>query len=112
MNILELQKTVFLYMYGAKDRALINGEKKMTFEDFNRLTYIASSLKLAELEIYIWQCNQDRFKSELNDLAEEAIKEKADAATKKYTGWLMDFCEASPNNRLKEALSGWLEVIM
>lgn len=79
-------------MCGAEDRALINGEKKMTFEDFNRLTYIASILNLNELEISSWQCNKDRFIAEIDDLAKEAIKERADAATKKYTGWLMEFC--------------------
>ena len=112
MNTLEIQKIAFLYMCGAKDRALINGEKKMTFEDFNRFTYIASSLNLDKLEIYIWQCNKDRLKEEFGDLVEEAIKEKADAAMIKYTGWLMDFCMTAPNNRFKEALSRWLDVTM
>lgn len=112
MNTLEIQKTAFLYMCRAEDRALINGEKKMTFEDFNRLTYIAYSLNLDKLEIYIWQCNKDRLKEEFGDLVEEAIKEKADTATKKYIGWLIDFCMSALNNRLREALSGWLDITL
>lgn len=109
MNILEIQKTAFLYMCGAKDRALINGEKKMTFEDFNRLTYIASSLNLNELEIYIWQCNKDRFKEEFDNL-DEPTKEKTDLEMIKYTDWLLKFCGSAPCNRLKRELTEWLKI--
>ena len=49
----DMERFAFLSLCGKRDKALIVGEEKMKFSDFERLSYITDYLGLSRLNIEI-----------------------------------------------------------
>lgn len=53
MHQKDIEKFAFLYLCGQRDRDILTGKERMTFEDFDRLFYITDFLGLDQMNLEI-----------------------------------------------------------
>ncbi len=63
----DLEKFAFLYLCGQRDRNILSGGERMSFEDFDRLIYLTDYLGLGLLNLEIWNRFSARFKDRIED---------------------------------------------
>lgn len=54
MHQKDIERFAFLYLCGRRDRAILAGTERMTFEDFDRLAYITDFLGMDQMNLEIW----------------------------------------------------------
>lgn len=107
----DMEKFAFLYLCGQKDRAMLTGKKKMTFQDFDRLVYITDVLGLDQMNLEIWNRFSPQFKEQLNALegffkdgcSDSEFREDRED-TQAHDKWFTDFCESAPDVETRELL--------
>ena len=50
----DMERFAFLYLCGQRDKNLLAGEERMTFQDFDRLVYITDVLGLDQMNLELW----------------------------------------------------------
>lgn len=114
----EIEQLAFLYLCRSTDRAYVNGECKMAYRDFERLTYIASRLGFWDLEIRLWKRYAGKVPDELerwiNAFENEGVcvEKCVWEETEKHEGWLKEFCSTAPTKRVRSRLVELLELDM
>ncbi len=95
----DMERFAFLFLCGRRDQALLAGEEKMKFSDFQRLSYITDYLGLSCLNIDI--CNQfsGQFEEQLEAyyrmIGQEEPEEYGDDF-RLQEEWLARFCAEAP----------------
>ena len=56
----DIEKFAFLYLCGQRDKDILAGKERMTFQDFDRLTYITDFLELDQMNLEIWNSENMR----------------------------------------------------
>lgn len=128
----DIEKFAFLYLCGAEDRALLLEEKPMTFEDFDRLTYLAGHFGFQEYSMDLWNRYGKMFQEQYEMLGEvgadadctailravmdpdqdmDELNKKTPVGAAKYSQevamhekWIVDFCENAPTQESSELL--------
>lgn len=108
----DIERFAFLYLCGRKDRDLLSGRKKMTFQNFERLVYITDCLGMDRMKLEIWNRFSSQFKEQF-DVLEKLSEEnwintefrEFDDEIQIHDRWLADFCSAAPDNEVREFLS-------
>lgn len=107
----DVERFAFLYLCGTKDRNILNGKIKMSFANFNRLTYITDFLGLSDLSSSLWKQYAFQFEKEYQSL--EAIlmedgmgveMEDYDDEITQRDAWIKDFCKEAPNRNTRKKL--------
>lgn len=117
MHQKDVERFAFLYLCGQKDRAMLAGKKRMTFQDFDRLVYIADVLGLDQMNLEIWNRFSPQFKGQLEAL-EGLFKEDCDdmefredrGEIQNHAQWFEDFCDSAPDSEAKEFLINIFDV--
>lgn len=111
MHRRDIEKFAFLYLCGERDRKILVGEERMTFQDFDRLCYITNFLGLDQMNLEIWSRFSPQFKEQfeaVGRLLEENCKDmefrEYDDDIRLHNKWLAEFCAATPNRGTKEYL--------
>lgn len=113
----DMEKFAFLYLCGRKDRAMLTGKKRMTFQDFDRLVYITDVLGLDQMNLEIWNRFSPQFKEQLNAL-EGFFKDSCDDPEFKeyredmqiHDEWFTDFCKSVPDDEARALLINTFDV--
>lgn len=107
----DMERFAFLYLCGQKDRDMLNGKERMTFQDFDRLVYITDVLGLDQMNIEI--CNRffKQFKEQFEALGwflEENCGEiksgECEGDVRIHDKWFSDFCDSAPEDEAREIL--------
>lgn len=112
----DLERFAFLFLCGKRDRKILLGKEKMTFEDFERLMYLTDLLGLEELNVEI--LNQHAVQFERNFEGLEALYETEEAISPDEAGsedlqrrkeWIEAFASQTPygigKNYIKQILN-------
>lgn len=121
MHQKDVERFAFLYLCGQKDRAMLAGKKRMTFQDFDRLVYITEVLGFNQMNLEIWNRFSPQFKGQLEAL-EGLLKENYDDMEfredkeerediQNHAQWFADFCDAVPDNEAREFLINIFDVL-
>lgn len=107
----DVERFAFLYLCSEHDRKLLKKEETMTWEDFERLTYLTCHFGLMALHTEIWAEYAWKFEKKLECLENIHMKQEiivdTDEQEKEFSRreqWIREFCQNAPDG-LKE----WLE---
>ncbi len=111
MHQKDIEKFAFLYLCGQRDRDILAGKERMTFEDFDRLSYITDFLGLDQMNLEIWNRFSLQFSGQFEAL-ERLLKEDCrDMECQVYEDdlqlcdrRLMQFCADAPDQETQEYL--------
>lgn len=112
---LMLDEITFYSICSNEDKEKILEMREMSFDDFQRLSLIASYLQLEHLHQFIWDTHAYKFAEKIGDICCGPDKSDADLSkTVLTTGrWLDDFWKNAPNDTvaylLHEIFSNGLE---
>lgn len=117
MHQKDVERFAFLYLCGTKDRHMLLEKERMTFSDFERLTYLTDFFGLTDYNLDIWGKFAEQFKSQFNALCEmyeevdlnsyeESDLGEHDEDGQLYDIWVRDFCRQAPNKELRLWLEG------
>lgn len=93
------EKKIFCELCGESDIQKLNHQIPMTYDDFERITYILDVLNLHCYEVDFWDTFQGQFEHELAELEMEYFD--MDTEVKRYTKWLLKFSEQISDPSLK-----------
>lgn len=68
MKQTDIERFAFFYLCGEKDRELLQGTRKMSFHDFDRLTYLTEVIGLETYSMEIWNQYAGQFGKELKQV--------------------------------------------
>lgn len=104
----DIQRLAFLSLCGEKDKKILTGKQKMTFADFDRLTYLTDFFELIEYNLEIWKECSAQFEQNfqaLQKLCEEndigVDFELSECDFDQNSLWLIDFCRNVPDKANK-----------
>lgn len=107
----DMERFAFLYLCGQRDRKLLTGEERMTFQDFDRLYYITDFLGLHQMNLEIWDRFSPQFKGQfealerfLNENYNDTEAGGYEEDIQVYNKWFEDFCDAAPDDAAREFL--------
>lgn len=107
----DMERFAFLYLCGQRDRRLLTGEERMTFQDFDRLVYITDFLGLDQMNLEIWNRFSPQFKEQFEALERFLTEDHSDVETGEYEGdfstcekWFADFCDTAPDDEARKYL--------
>lgn len=104
----EEERSIFRFLCNEADLELIEGKVEMTYEDFERIIYILDALHFCKMEMELWNRLQGKFDDEPDEWEAENFNIKEEAA--RYTKWLVNFCEAAPDETAKDRLARIFEL--
>lgn len=101
----DIERFAFMYLCGERDKNILLGKEKMTFEDFERYDYITNALGFMNLNQELWNEYSIRFQEEyriLKSIWEEenegkSIEEVEDMIDRQEM-WIQDFCKNTPDD--------------
>ena len=64
----DMERFAFLFLCGKRDMDILMGKEKMTFSDFDRLTYITDFLGLKLYNLEIWNTYSEQFDEQFQKL--------------------------------------------
>lgn len=115
MHQKDVERFAFLHLCGTKDRHMLLEKERMTFSDFERLTYLTDFFGLTDYNLEIWGKFAEQFKNQFNALIEmyeevdlEATEEmdfQKYGEENQQEMWVRDFCKDARNKDLCK----WLE---
>lgn len=113
----DTERFAFLYLCSEKDRRMLAGKERMTFDDFDRLIYITDFLGLDQMNLEIWNRFSLQFRPQLEAL-EGLLKENcSDMGFREdkedirvHDKWLADFCESVPDDEARKLLINVFDV--
>ncbi len=65
MQQVDMERFAFLYLCGYKDEAILTENERMTFMDFDRLTYLTYFLGFTYYNLEIWNKYVGQFKEQI-----------------------------------------------
>lgn len=112
MHQRDVERFAFLYLCGTKDRHILLGKDKITFMDFDRLTYLTDFFGLEDYNLDIWNQFVGQFKNQFEALikmyeetnlecSQELDLGENDAECQLHDMWVRDFCNHAPNKELR-----------
>lgn len=114
----DIEKFAFLYLCGQRDKDILAGKERMTFQDFDRLTYITDFLELDQMNLEIWNCFYPQFKEQfeaVGRLLEENCRNmefrEYEDDIRLHNKWLTEFCTAAPEKEMREYLIEVIDLI-
>lgn len=111
MHEKDIERFAYLYLCGQKDKDLLSGKIKMTFQEFSRIVYITDTLGFDHLNMEIWNEFSSRFAEQLEAL--EALDEELPGGMEPggyeeddglRDRWAAEFCAAAPDEQTREFL--------
>lgn len=107
----EIEKLAFLFLCGRRDREILLGKEKMTFSDFERLTYLIDLLGLNEYNLEIIKRYSAQFEDKFRQVEmlerEMYINEDSDSVVvdvEKYEDWIEEFCSLVPDWEIRKQI--------
>lgn len=107
----EIEKLAFLFLCGRRDREILLGKEKMTFSDFERLTYLINLLGLNEYNLEIIKRYSGQFEDKFRQVEmlerEMNIYEDSDSVVvdiEKYEEWIEEFCSLVPDREIRKQI--------
>lgn len=107
----EIEKLAFLFLCGRRDREILLGKEKMTFSDFERLTYLIDLLGLNEYNLEIIKRYSAQFEDKFRQVEmlerEMYINEDSDSVVvdvEKYEDWIEEFCSLVPDREIRKQI--------
>lgn len=110
MHQRDIERFSFLYLCGQRDRDLLAGRERMTFQDFERMVYITELLGLSHLSLEIWNQFSSQFKEQLEALEKLHEKNYRDMEleyreyeddNRNYDEWITQFCVSAPDDETR-----------
>lgn len=106
----EIERLAFLFLCGQRDRDILTGKKKMSFPDFERLTYMMDLLGMDAYNREIIEEYSEKFEEKIRQLEmlEQEIDDGTDkelaADTEKYEMWIETFCSQVPDKEIRKQI--------
>lgn len=112
----DIERFAFMYLCGERDKNILQGKEKMTFEDFERYDYITNALGFMDLNQKLWNEYSLRFQEEyqiLKSMWEEenegkSIEEVEDVIDRQER-WIKDFCKKTPDDAASQ-IDSYLQI--
>lgn len=107
MKQTDIERFAFFYLCGEKDRELLNGTRKMSFSDFDRLTYLTEVLGLEAYNIEIWNRYAVQFEKEIKQIETSCDDGSACSWQEQVQiqeGWLRDFYNGLEDEQIRKYL--------
>lgn len=109
MRKADTEKQKFLKLCCEKDRKMLQGEIKMSYGDFDRLTYITDFLKFKSYNIEMWNKFAPQFQTVFERLSkfindEDMCFGDAEREIGLHDIWLMEFLKNVPDEKLQKSL--------
>lgn len=107
MKQTDIERFAFFYLCGEKDRELLNGTRKMSFTDFDRLTYLTEILGLEAYNITIWNRYAGQFEKEIKQI-ETSCEDRSAGSWQEQAqiqeGWIQDFYDRIEDEQIRKCL--------
>ncbi len=117
MHQKDIERFAFLYLCSQRDKDMLTGVERMTFQDFDRLIYITDVLGLDQMNLEIWNRFSPQFKEQFKALegifAEDCRYSKFgeyEDGTGIYGKWFADFCDSVPDGEAGEVLRNMYDI--
>lgn len=112
MHQTDIERFAFLYLCSEKDKAILTGNERMTFGDFDRLTYLTDFFGFKHYNLELWNKYAGQFREQFealihfinDDYPENMDSRSYDEGYRLHDMWIHDFCKNAPN----EAQQKWL----
>ncbi len=119
MHQKDMERFAFLYLCGQRDREILAGTERMTFEDFDRLAYITDFLGLDQMNLAIWNQFSPQFSGQfqaIERILEENCRDMEfrvyEDDLRLYDRWLAQFCADAPDKESQEYLAEVMNLLM
>lgn len=106
----EIERLAFLFLCGKRDREILMGKRKMSFSDFEKLTYMMDLLGMDAYNREIIEEYSEKFEEKIRQLEmlEQEIDDGADKEltvdTEKYEMWIEEFCSQVPDEMIRKQI--------
>ena len=107
----DMERFAFLFLCGKRDMDILMGKEKMTFSDFDRLTYITEFLGLKLYNLEIWNTYSEQFDEQfqkLEQLYDETSSlvpwDTAEEDMQLHDSWIHEFCRQVPDRKSRKKL--------
>lgn len=101
----KIEMWVFSHLCGQKDRMLLNGKREMSYDDFNRLTYLACFFHAHSVSTEIWRRHYPLFTEQFAEDATGAFYIcDMDKEIQKCDSWIEAFCKDAPSKAARRYL--------
>lgn len=109
MHQRDMERFAFLFLCEKRDRDILMGKEKMTFSDFDRLTYITDFLGLKLYNLEIWNTYSEQFTDQfqrLEQLYEDTFDNESwdTEETDIHDQWIQEFCRQVSDRRNRKKL--------
>lgn len=109
MHQRDMERFAFLFLCGKHDRDILMGKEKMTFSDFDRLTFITDFLGLKLYNLEIWNTYSEQFTEQfqrLEQLYDETcgIEYWDTTETEQHDHWIQEFCRQVSDRKSRKKL--------
>lgn len=110
MKKADIEKLLFFYLCGEEIKEKMTQIDKMTYEEFDRITYILIELQFFQLLIETWDKFYERFKEEIEKSNMEDSWDNMEEEIIKCEKWLQEFSDKAPTDELKDILKKIFEI--
>lgn len=106
----EIEKLAFLFLCGKRDREILTGKRKMSFSDFERLTYMMDLLGMDAYNREIIKEYSEKFEEKIGQLErlEQDMTDGEDTElavdVEKYEIWMEEFCSQVANEKIRKEI--------
>lgn len=111
MHQRDMERFAFLFLCEKHDRDVLMGKEKMTFSDFDRLTYITDFLGLKLYNLEIWNTYSEQFTEQfqrLEQLYDETCSivlwDTTEEELHLHDRWIQEFCRQVPDRKSRKKL--------
>lgn len=107
------ERLIFLALCPETDRLLIRGQRELTLDDFNRISYLLESLGLTNYCVTFEMEHSDLLRMAGRDIIEEQRfldKRQIDVEFCTYIQWIKDFCNQLPTPEITAHLKELFEI--
>lgn len=102
------EKELFLQLCSISDQKKLNNQSPMTYDDFERFSYILDVLRFREYGIDFFDFYLDQFESEVGNAELEIFDLEKEAV--RYTKWLIEFRDQITDPVVRHLVTGLFEI--
>lgn len=104
MKKVEIERILFYYLCGEEMAEKMSQDKQITYEEFDKITYILIELRFCDLLVELWGTFYNQFQEDIDKSNSGEVFENLDDEIEKCEKWLYEFSDNAPTEELKAIL--------
>ena len=100
----DIERLLFYYLCGNETAKEMSQGNNITYEEFDRITYILIELKFYNLLMEFWDEFYNQFQEDIDKSNAEDFSDSFEREISRCKKWLYQFCKEAPTQELKGIL--------